>query len=89
MKLLQKLHSKTIEKIKAVFDCSSNIENLSLNGTLLEVSHMMSNLIGIWFLFRKESVATFHRFNVDKTYRNHVRFCWRNNCNLDDEPTEY
>ncbi|XP_063967807.1 uncharacterized protein LOC135157132 [Lytechinus pictus] len=74
---------KQPNKLRVVFDCSSQFRGTSLNAHLLTGPDMTNTLTGVLCRFRKEVTAfmcdvkeMFHQFQVNKEHRNYLRFLW-------------
>ena len=76
------IHRKT-NKLRCVFDCSSEYKGLSLNDTLLQGPDLNNSLLGVLMRFREKPVAVccdiekmYHRFYVTPEFRDYMRFFW-------------
>ncbi|XP_071802645.1 uncharacterized protein [Asterias amurensis] len=89
-------HPKKPNKIRVVFDCSSQHRGTSLNDHLLSGPDLTNALVGVLSRFRIHQVAIFcdiermfHQFIVRPEDRDYLRFLWWKDGNLTREPTEY
>ncbi|XP_071803595.1 uncharacterized protein [Asterias amurensis] len=89
-------HPKKPNKIRVVFDCSSQHRVTSLNDHLLSGPDLTNALVGVLSRFRIHQVAIFcdiermfHQFIVRPEDRDYLRFLWWKDGNLKREPTEY
>ena len=89
-------HPLKPDKLRIVFDCSSEYKGTSLNQALLSGPDLTNNLIGVLCRFRQEKVALmcdiqgmFHQVSVNEADRNYLRFLWWKNGNTHMEPSEY
>lgn len=76
-------HPQKPDKLRVVFDCSSNFCGISLNDTLMTGPDLINSLVGVLCHFRKELVAVtcdieklFYQFLVQPDQRNYLRFLW-------------
>ena len=86
-------HPQKPNKIRVVFDCSSECQGLSLNDILLQGPDFTNSLHGILCRFRREPVAfccdiraMFNQVSVNKEHRNFLRFLWWEGGRLDQAP---
>ena len=50
-------HSKRPEEIRVVFDCSAQLQGMSLNSELQQGPDLTNNMVGKLLLFRQDPVA--------------------------------
>ena len=74
---------KQPNKLRVVFDCSSQFKGNSLNAHPLSGPDLTNTLTGVLCRFRKDVVALmcdvkemFHQFHVNKEHRDYLRFLW-------------
>lgn len=84
------------DSIRMVFDSSAKFNNVSLNDVLLKGPDITNNLQGILLRFRREVIAVigdveemFCNFKVKIDHRDHLRFLWHPENNLDLPLKEY
>lgn len=84
------------DSIRMVFDSSAKFNNVSLNDVLLKGPDITNNLQGILLRFRREVIAVigdveemFYNFKVKIDHRDHLRFLWHPENNLDLPLKEY
>ena len=89
-------HPKKPEKLRVVFDCSSEFQGHSLNRHLLQGPDLTNSLVGVLCRFRQEPVAfacdiegMFHQVHVNEEHRDLLRFLWWEQGDTSREPTEY
>ena len=89
-------NSKKPDKIRVVFDCSSQYQNHALNDFLLSGPDLTNSIIGVLTRFRKHTTAIscdiermFHQFSVEHKDRNYLRFLWWQDGDLSQDPTDY
>lgn len=89
-------HPQKPGKIRIVFDSSAQFKGISLNDVLLQGPDLNNTLIGVLMRFRMDPVAVmtdiqqmFHSFLVREDHRDHLRFLWFRNHQLDDKVLEY
>ena len=89
-------HPKKPEKIRVVFDCSTQYEGTSLNKELLQGPDLTNQLVGVLLRFRKELIAftgdieaMFYQVRVPENQRSYLRFLWWPEGNLEMEPIDY
>ena len=89
-------HPKKPNKIRIVFDCSSEFEGEVLNRHLLQGPDMTNNLVGVLCRFRKDHVAftcdiegMFHQVGVNVEDRNYLRFLWWPLGDMNQTPVDY
>ena len=89
-------HPKKPNKIRVVFDCSSQYRGTALNDHLLSGPDLTNALVGVLSRFRIHAVAIvcdiermFHQFIVRPEDRDYLRFLWWKDGDLTQEPTEY
>ncbi|XP_072172545.1 uncharacterized protein [Diadema setosum] len=74
---------KQPNKLRVLFDCSSQLRGISPNALLLIGPDLTNTLTGVLCRFRKEVIAfmcdvkgMFHQFHVNKEHRDYLRFLW-------------
>jgi len=84
------------KKIRVVFDCSAQVEGVSLNDVLLQGPDLTSSLVGVLMRFRLETVAVmgdieamFYQVRVPESHQRYLRFFWWPGNDFDVEPQEY
>ncbi len=89
-------HPQKPDKIRVVFDCSSEFQGVSLNAHLLQGPDLANRLVGVLCRFRKEPVAImcdvekmFYQFRVNSQHRDYLRFLWWDSEDYSKEPVEY
>ena len=89
-------HPQKPDKIRVVFDASSEFREESLNKHLLQGPDLANNLFGVLSRFRKEHVAftcdiegMFLQVQVAPEHRNFLRFLWWEDGDLSKSLTEY
>ncbi|XP_043229908.1 uncharacterized protein LOC122385596 [Amphibalanus amphitrite] len=83
-------------KVRVVFDCSTEYRGRCLNRELLQGPDFSNNLVGILTRFRKEKIALtcdieamFNRVVVSPPDRNLLRFLWWPGGDVEEEPVLY
>lgn len=70
-------HKRKLNKIRVVFECSAQYNNISLNGMLLQRSYLTNQLVGVLFRFRKEPAEKmFYNVKVPEDQQDHLRSLW-------------
>ena len=89
-------HPQKPDKIRVVFDASSEFKEESLNKHLLQGPDLTNDLFGVLSRFRKEHVAfmcdiegMFLQVQVAPEHRNFLRFLWWEDGDLSKSLTEY
>ena len=89
-------HPKKPNKIRVVFDCSSEFKGETLNSHLLQGPDLTNNLVGVLLRFRQEPVAfmcdiesMFHQVGVTEECRDLLRFLWWEDSDLSKDPAEF
>eukprot|EP00112_Aurelia_sp_Birch-Aquarium-sp1_P003949 Seg1448.3 transcript_id=Seg1448.3/GoldUCD/mRNA.D3Y31 product="hypothetical protein" protein_id=Seg1448.3/GoldUCD/D3Y31 len=89
-------HPKKPEKIRVVFDCSTQYKGSCLNKELLQGPDLTNQLVGVLLRFRKELIAftgdigaMFYQVRVPEDQRSYLRFLWWPERNLEAEPIDY
>ena len=89
-------HPKKPDKIRVVFDCSSQHNGVSLNKFLLQGPDLTNSLVGVLIRFRQERVAVmadieamFHQVKVPENYQDYLRFLWWPDGDTSLEPQDY
>ena len=84
------------QKLRIVFDCSSEYQGLSLNKCLLQGPDLTNSLSGILCRFRREAVAVscdvegmFNQVSVNKEDRDLLRFLWWEKGDVRQPPKVY
>ena len=84
------------KKIRVVFDCSAQVNGVSLNDILLQGPDLTNSLVGVLMRFRLQPVAVmgdieamFYQVTVPESHRKYLRFLWWPEDNFDIEPQEY
>ena len=90
------VYHPTKKKIRVVFDCSAQVDGVSLNDVLLQGPDLTSSLVGVLMRFRLETVAVmgdieamFYQVRVPKSQRKFLRFFWWPGNNFNVETQEY
>ena len=90
------VYHPTKNKIRVVFDCSSNYQGVSLNDQLLQGPDLTNSLNGVLCRFRLERIAfigdieaMFHQARVVSHHHDYLRFLWWPNGQLDQQPQDY
>ena len=85
---------KQPNKLRVVFDCSSQFRGTSLNSHLLSGPDLTNTLTGVLCRFRKDVVAfmcdvkeMFHQFHVNKEHRDYFRFLWWTDGDISRQPS--
>ncbi|KAK0153094.1 hypothetical protein N1851_005228 [Merluccius polli] len=87
-------HPKKPEQIRIVFDSSAQHEGISLNNVLLKGPDL-NNLLGVLIRFRKEIAVTadiqhmYYCFVVKEKHRDHLRFLWFWDNELNSDIVDY
>ena len=83
-------------KIRVVFDCSTEYQGRSLNNELMSGPDLTNQIIGVLIRFRQEPIAImadiesmFYQVRVPGKHQNFLRFLWWENNNLDCEPSDH
>ena len=86
----------TKNKIRVVFDCSSEVRGESLNKHLLQGPDLTNQLIGVLIRFREEKVAfsadieaMFYQVRIPEEQKGFVRFLWWPNGDWNEPLEEY
>ena len=89
-------HPRKPEKIRVVFDCSSEYKGTSLNRELLQGPDLTNLLVAVLMRFRINQVAfladiesMFYQVQVPKAQRSYLRFLWWPDGNIENDLTEY
>ena len=76
-------HPRKPNKIRVVFDCSSQWKGVSLNNMLLQGPDLTNQLVGVLTRFRQDYVVIvgdiekmFYQVRVEKKYQDFLRFLW-------------
>lgn len=84
------------DKLRVVFDCSSEFQGACLNDRLLQGPNLMNLLLGILFRFRIHPIALtcdiqkmFYQFMVSPGDRDLLRYLWWQNEDFTSEPVDY
>ena len=90
------VYHPTKKKIRVVFDCSAQVNGVSLNDILLQGPDLTNSLVGVLMRFRLQPVAVmgdieamFYQVTVPESHRKYLRFFWWPEDNFDIEPQEY
>ena len=90
------VYHPTKKKIRVVYDCSAQVDGVSLNDVLLQGPDLTSSLVGVLMRFRLETVAImgdieamFYQVMVPESDRKYLRFFWWPGDNFEVEPEEY
>ena len=83
-------------KIRVVFDCSTEYQGKSLNNELMSGHDLTNQIIGVLIRFRQEPIAImadiesmFYQVCVPEKHQNFLRFLWWENNNLDCDPSDH
>ena len=89
-------HPQKPNKIRVVFDCSSQYAGKSLNQQLLSGPNQTNSLLGILIRFRQERVAfladieaMFYQVRIAEKHTNFTRFVWWPNGDMKSELADY
>lgn len=83
-------------KVRVVFDCSSEFENTSLNKNLMSGPDLTNQLTGVLLRFREETVAftadiekMFYQVRVADSHRSMLRYLWWRDNDLNKEVIDH
>lgn len=89
-------HPQKPDKIRVIFDSSTQHQGISLNDVLLTGLDLNNSLLGVLLRFRREPVTVvvdieqmFHSFIVREDNRDFLRFLWFKGTNPGQEIVEY
>ncbi|XP_071944729.1 uncharacterized protein [Antedon mediterranea] len=89
-------HPKKPDKIRVVFDSSTEYLGVSLNSVLITGPDLVNSLIGVLIRFREDTVAfmadieqMFHSFHVKEQHRDYLRFLWFRNNDPESDIVDY
>ena len=82
-------------KLRVVFDCSSEFQGVSLNDRLLQGPNLLNLLLGILFRFRLEPIGItcdiqkmYYQFMVPPGDKDLLRYLWWDKGNINSEPVD-
>ena len=85
-------HPKKRDKIRVVFDSSTEFHGCSLNKVLMSGPNLTNHLLRVLLWFRKGTIAVvadieqmFYGFLVKPEHRDYLRFVWPKDNNLDNQ----
>ena len=90
------VYHPTKKKLRVVFDCAAQCDNVSLNDKLLQGPNLTNGLIDVLFRFREGQIAVsgdiegmFLQVRVPPEQRNYLRFLWWPDGDTSVEPKTY
>ena len=89
-------HPNKPKKIKVVFDCSDELNGISLNKSLMSGPDLTNQIVGVITGFREESVVIMsdievllHQVLVPEKDRSLLRFLWREDHNINNSISDF
>ena len=89
------VYHPTKRKLRVVFDCSAELDGVSLNSMLLQGPDFMNSMLGVLVRFRiglipvtADIEAMYHQVKIPEEHCKFLRFFWWEDGDLNKEPVE-